>query len=46
MMENIRQIITEEDGKRAKAASKIQAFVKRNENKPEIDAMKSILTKE
>ena len=44
MMENIRQIITEEDGKRAKAASKIQAIVKRNENKPKIDAMKSILT--
>ena len=45
MMDNIRQIIAEEDGIRAKAASKIKAAIKRNENKPGIEAMKSLLNK-
>ncbi len=42
-MDNIRQIIAEEDGIRAEAASKIKAALKRNKNKPGIDAVKSLL---
>jgi hypothetical protein len=45
MMENIKQIIREEDGIRAEAASKIKAAVKRNENKNGIQNVKSILNK-
>ncbi len=44
-MDNIRQIIREEDGIRAEAASKIKARMKANENKNGIDAMKSLLNK-
>ena len=45
MMYSIRKIITEEDGIRAEAASKIKAIAKRNENKRGVDAVKSILSK-
>jgi hypothetical protein len=45
MMDNIKQIIAEEDGIRAKAASKIKAAIKRNENRPAIESMKSLLNK-
>jgi signal-transduction protein with cAMP-binding, CBS, and nucleotidyltransferase domain len=45
MMDNIRQIIAEEDGIRAKAASKIKAAIRRNENQQGIEAMKSLLNK-
>jgi hypothetical protein len=44
-MDNTKQIISEEDGIRAEAASKIKAAVKRNENKNDIQSMKSILNK-
>jgi hypothetical protein len=45
MMDNIRQIIREEDGIRAEAASKIKARIKANVNKNDIDSMKSLLNK-